>query len=251
MVAANARSERRLIEVAIGGLQRRNLWFWRDIRPGLRSKLLLEMAYFEEGLAPPVSHQIKVHFGIPYILLYPRSYVERVCAMPHEKEFDFCFAGALYAPSVFENRKWILDFARSRFTARSYFCITDPPPSYVSIGEFDRTLDRAGNSFVPRMLSGKQKLWFDENYFRTMCQSQFTLCPAGDQPWSMRFFESIMCKSTPIVERTEHCGRNKLERSIGYQLLRASQALDFSPDVCESNYDLFVSRQTLVGIRQS
>jgi len=37
-------------------------------------------------------------------------------------------------------------------------------------------------------------------YFEKMCQSKFILCPAGDEPWSFRFYETLMCKSIPIVE---------------------------------------------------
>ena len=33
-------------------------------------------------------------------------------------------------------------------------------------------------------------------YFETMTQSKFVLCPAGDAPWSFRFYETIMCHST-------------------------------------------------------
>jgi hypothetical protein len=55
------------------------------------------------------------------------------------------------------------------------------------------------------------------NYFEKMCQSKFVLCPAGDAPWSFRFYEILMCKSTPIVESWHHTYRTVEEAKFDYK----------------------------------
>lgn len=47
---------------------------------------------------------------------------------------------------------------------------------------------------------GKNKFSIDENYYKTICKSKFTLTPTGDCPWSYRFFEAILCLSIPILD---------------------------------------------------
>jgi hypothetical protein len=50
-----------------------------------------------------------------------------------------------------------------------------------------------------------------------MCQSKYVLCPAGDAPWSFRFYEILMCKSIPVVESWHHTYRTKEEAKIKYK----------------------------------
>jgi hypothetical protein len=45
------------------------------------------------------------------------------------------------------------------------------------------------------------KAW-DQEYFESLGDTQFTLCPSGDCVWSYRFFEAMLCGSIPIVEGT-------------------------------------------------
>jgi hypothetical protein len=56
-------------------------------------------------------------------------------------------------------------------------------------------------------------------YFEKMCQSKFVLCPAGDAPWSFRFYEVLMCKSIPIVKSWHHTYRTKEEANIKYKYI--------------------------------
>jgi hypothetical protein len=222
-----------------------------DIRPGHRSMILIEKAYEEERRAFPRD----AFRGAPYALLYPRSFVEGVENLPREKTHDYCFVGAVFSPEVWRRRHWILDFARRRFTNNSLLCISDAPRGYVPLGSFDRTLEGKTGQFLPRTMSRDERGFFDPTYFGVMCRSCFTLCPAGDQPWSMRFFESIMCRSIPILMRRFHSGRNHIERSIPYRCLSARAAHEYLGEWVEANHRLFVERQTLLsrdsGIRGS
>jgi hypothetical protein len=209
---------------------------------GFRSIFLIRHAFREEGLVcPDIDERVQ-----PIALLYPRSYVDAVARLPHEKLHDYCFIGGLYRPETYENRAWIVDFARQRFTDRSYFLLTDDAPDHVSLGSFDHT-NVEGDVFVPKEAAPKDRAFFHEHFFRVLCASEFTLCPAGDAPWSMRFFEAILCRSIPIVSDLAHAGRNDFERSIGYHVCLPDDAHVYDEDMAEENYRLFIRHQTLLG----
>ena len=70
---------------------------------------------------------------------------------------------------------------------------------------------------MPRQVPPTDRAHFHDHFFRVLRESQLHVVPAGDAPWSMRFFEAIMCRSIPIVSNAEHSGRNDVERSIGYR----------------------------------
>lgn len=187
----------------------------------------------------------------PQILLYPESYVRQISSLPQEKLYEFNFVGVLFPRNVFPNRKWTLDFARRHFDDNSYFCITSlaDVEEYQPLGPFDRTLEnqrRENPFFVPREVPVERRTYFDSRYFTVLSQSRFTLCPRGDTPWSMRFFESVLCRSIPIVEDPSHTGRNNLERAIGYRFYTIDQDLVYHEDWVEENYQRFLATQTLV-----
>jgi hypothetical protein len=69
-------------------------------------------------------------------------------------------------------------------------------------------------------------------YFEKMCQSKFVLCPAGDAPWSFRFYEVLMCKSIPIVESCHHTYRTKEEATINYKYVLQES---FENAICDTN----------------
>jgi len=208
---------------------------------GARSALLIEHAYEEEGLVcPEIDERIA-----PTRLLYPRSYVETVEAMPGAKAHDYSFVGSLYRPELFEHRSWIVDFARRRFTDRSFLLLTDHDASHERLGSFDRTtIDR--DVFVPKEVPEADRARFHPHYFQVLRSSQFTLCPAGDLPWSMRFFEAVMCRSIPIVADRQHMGRNDLERQIGYHAYLRDDEHVYDEDLAEDNYQRFLRCQTLL-----
>ena len=95
----------------------------------------------------------------------------------------------------------------------------------------------------------KRRAEFDEDYFRTLCRSRYALCPAGDAPWSMRFFEAILCKSIPVVEHPRHTGRNSLEYGLGYRY-HLARDFPFRNDQgwAEQNFETFVRNQTLLDL---
>jgi hypothetical protein len=209
---------------------------------GPRSALLIEMAYAEEGLAcPEIDERVA-----PITLLYPRSYVDAADAMPGAKVHDYCFVGSLHRRELFENRSWVLDFARRRFTDRSFLLLTDRSPQHEPLGSFDRTAFD-DDVFVPKEVPPAERAHFHPHYFQVLRSSQFTLCPAGDLPWSMRFFEAAMCRSIPIVSDPLHMGRNELERRIGYHAYVQDDEHVYDEELVEENHRLFLRHQTLMG----
>ncbi len=136
---------------------------------------------------------------------------------------------------------------RRRFTDDSYFVVTDAPDgAHTRLGSFDRTnIDR--DVFVPKAVQAADRTFFHDHFFALMRNSRFTLCPAGDLPWSMRFFEAIMCRSIPVVSDLEHAGRNDLERSIGYTVYLADDEHVYDEAIVEENFQAFLRHQTLVA----
>jgi hypothetical protein len=78
-------------------------------------------------------------------------------------------------------------------------------------------------------------------YFESMCKSKYCLCPAGDAPWSFRFYEVLMCKSIPIVSRWHETYRTKEESTIDYQYVLSDNItsdIDYT-DMVEKNTKIF------------
>jgi hypothetical protein len=209
---------------------------------GPRSVLLYHAAYDEEGLeCPDVDENVS-----PTKLLYPRSYVDAVNELPDDKRYDYSFLGSLYRPEVFPHRRWILDFAARHFTDRSYLLLSEFPPEHQRLGSFDHTGDDDA-VWVPKEVPWPDRGYFNPAFFQVLRQSEFALCPAGDQPWSNRFFEAVMCRSIPIVSDPAHTGRHDHERSIGYQMYLADEPHVYDDAIVEENYQLFLRHQTLMA----
>jgi hypothetical protein len=209
---------------------------------GPRSALLIRQAFEEEGRpCPSIDERVA-----PSVLLFPRSFVETVEHMPSLKTHDYSFVGGLFRPDTFPERAWILDFAERRFSDRSYLLLTDAEPEYTPIGPFDRT-NTEPDVFVPRNVPPQDRAYFHDHYFRVLRASQFALCPAGDAPWSMRFFEAILCRSIPIVSDAAHTGRNDLERALGYHYYLREDDHVYDERIVEENFRTFVHEQTLMA----
>jgi len=156
----------------------------------------------------------------PNLATFSKKYYNEICALNHDKIYDFCFIGSI--SSNYEKRIWVIDFAKKYFTEKSIFIDTSNDPNWVSLGSFDYTNKTSG--YCPKNMSNNQskKVQYrvvSENidYFETMCKSKYCLCPAGDAPWSFRFYEVLMCKSVPIVESWHHTYRTMLESYITYK----------------------------------
>jgi len=174
----------------------------------------MEEALQEKGLDP------KEASARPPIALFSKKYYNDMNELNHNKIYDFCFIGSI--KSAPRERQWVIDFAKKYFTLNSIFINTDHDPDWKLLGEFDQSHKILG--FCPKQCQDSQSkktqyriVKENMDYFERMCQSRFVLCPAGDAPWSFRFYEVLMCKSIPIVASWHHTYRTREEANIKYR----------------------------------
>jgi hypothetical protein len=169
----------------------------------------------------------------PPYAIFSQKYCNEINELDHTKKYDYCFIGSIN--SAYQERLWVIDFVKAHFNKNSFYINTDindtNKDDYVTLGEFDHS--KKGLGFKPKSHSNNQsrKAQFrvvSENvtYFQTMCQSKYILCPAGDAPWSFRFYETIICKSVPLVINWHHTYRTKEEAAIKYKYILRNEILN-------------------------
>jgi len=161
----------------------------------------------------------------PPIALFSHKYYNDINELHQDKLHDFCFIGSIR--SNYQNRKWVINFAKKYFTSNSIFVNTDNDPNWELLGDFDYSNLNYG--FCPKNQKNAQsketqyrKIQENLFYFENMCKSKFVLCPAGDSSWSFRFYEVLMCKSIPIVESWHHTYRTIDESQLNYNYILSS-----------------------------
>jgi hypothetical protein len=178
----------------------------------------------------------------PPFAIFSKKYYDDINELNNEKKYDYCFIGSIQ--SNYNRRKWVIDFAKKNFTNNSIFINTDNNPNWELLGTFDYSKMNLG--FCPKLQPDNQSKQVQYRvvkdnieYFEKMCQSKYCLCPAGDAPWSFRFYEVLMCKSIPIVESWHHTYRTKEEANINYKYI----LLNIENDI---NYDDYVNENTKI-----
>jgi hypothetical protein len=200
-------------------------------------KYHMEEALIEQKLEPDAAT------ATPSIAIFSKKYYNEICELDHNKIYDFCFIGSIN--SNYTTRKWVIDFAKKYFTENSIFINTDSTPNWELLGSFDYTNKKLG--YCPKNMPNNQLKCVQyrvvkENidYFQNMCQSKYCLCPAGDAPWSFRFYEILMCKSVPIVESWHHTYRTKEEANLNYKYVLYQ---DIENDI---NYRNYIDENTII-----
>jgi len=209
----------------------------------------MEDALIENNLDPN-----KAVDNPPYAL-FSKKYYNEIDSLDSNKIYDFCFIGSIN--SNYDNRKWVIDFVKKYFTDRSIYINTDNEPNYELLGSFDLSLKNLGfcpkNSNYTDVKKAQYRI-INENlfYFQTMKQSKFCLCPAGDAPWSFRFYEVLMCKTIPIVYSWHHTYRTEEEAYLNYQYVLYDKIESFldvytlhEKDMVDSNTYLFKTHHML------
>ena len=182
--------------------------------------MLLQEFFFRESLQESgipiknpynIDHKLakNVNGGIEYPILFPLKRVNDIekVLKSSKKNNNYFFQGKLT-----EKKKWILEFQNRENTIINFS-------------------DRGRNP--------KLKYFFDEDYFSQMCSSKFTLCPTDVYPWSYRFFESIMCKSIPIIDD------NEVDiYSNNFMYYRKSENHKYNYDWVEYNLKVFMENHT-------
>lgn len=178
--------------------------------------------------------------------LYPKRFYKTIAEFDGGKTIDFCFIGGFKTDRKTENnRSWILEFIKNNFTSMSYLQFTDKNThhNHINMGCFDYTLKVSG--FVPKEHPVEERNKLDENYFKQMRKSKFTLCPAGDKFWSMRFYEALMCRSIPIVDSVNETFRSIEESKLDYKYYLTTDDIEYREDWVEHNYRIFLKYHTL------
>lgn len=212
----------------------------------------------------------------PPILKFPRSHVEAALYYVRHlsnlhRNYDLNFIGRVQSkdPRVVRARQWIVDFAQTYFSNHSHYVDTTAHKYtvYQKLGHWDQSMS-VPRAFLPMEFMARQNeqqcsmAKCDPTYYRTLASSRFTLAPAGDKPWSQRFFESIMAGSVPIVLSESHTGRSIAEKRLGYKYFLASEftararafrkvhgsdaPLPYCHDWAKHNLQIFLRHQTLV-----
>jgi hypothetical protein len=188
----------------------------------------------------------KIALWSPPCALFSRKYYNELneLSTKNSKIYDYCFIGSIN--SCYEKRIWVIEFAKKYFTSNSIFINTDNKSNWQLLGDFDFSNKNLGyNPKIQKDNQSKQVQYrvINENlyYFETMCKSKYVLCPAGDSPWSFRFYETLMCKSIPIVESWHHTYRTREESDIKYKYILSSnidENINYS-DYVDENTCLF------------
>lgn len=178
--------------------------------------------------------------------IYPASLYKMLENMSVDKTIDFCFIGQINANNTqYHARRWMLNFVATHFGEHSYLQLNRPREGYQSKGVFDYTTVSQGN--VPRYnIVPIYPAQIDRHYYEIMKKTKFCLCPAGDEPWSMRFIEAIMCKCIPIVRYRYETWRSQEESKLDYQFYYAdAPEFVYREDWVQHNYDIFLRYHTL------
>ena len=177
----------------------------------------------------------------PPIAIFSKKYYNEINELNHTKIYDFCFIGSI--TSNWHTREWVINFAKKHFTVKSIFINTDNDPNWTSLGPFDYTNKILG--YCPKKQNDNQSknvqyrvVKENMDYFENMCKSKFCLCPAGDTSWSFRFYETLMCKSIPLVESWHHTYRTRQEANINYKYVLCE---NIENDI---NYNEYVNENT-------
>ena len=195
----------------------------------------MEKALQEAGLSPDRA------VPNPPFALFARQYLAEIAALDHDKKHDYCFIGSI-SPAFGQGgpREWVRRFPH--FSENSVFANTDKTANWPILGNFDLTgMEYAVEHFSkPEGDATSQYRDVQQNrvYFETMCQSRFVLCPAGDAPWSFRFYETIMCGSLPVVDSPHHTYRTREEALLDYRYVIAGSS------VGEEDYNAWVRHNT-------
>jgi hypothetical protein len=130
--------------------------------------------------------------GLRRTLVYPHGMLERCRALwQDERPFRFGFAGMEH-----RGRGNTLDAWRAA-------AFTEPDePIRLRRGQDLSLVTEPRNVAVVYSKIGRAfpfKVW-DDAYYRFLGGCAFTLCPNGEEVWTYRFFEAMLCGSLPVVE---------------------------------------------------
>jgi len=183
---------------------------------------------------------------------FPRSWVEKIRSLDHKKRYNFSFIGSSSA----RNRIWVRSFAREKFTDKDYFEYHNVNLStWKRLGPFDhtgmenhqaKTLQEA-----PRVKGRIETIPLDTYYWQILASSNFSLCPRGDQPYAMHFYDAMLAGSIPVIRRVSKDLDSPfwIQTSVPYNFYAWQDThlpLQYRQDWVDENMRLFIKYQTFI-----
>jgi hypothetical protein len=206
--------------------------------------------------------------ALPYAI-FPKRIYSQVSSLPRGKLYNYNFIGGNFYEGSRKgkhcgtelglaqqelgqrNRAWILNFIEERFNRNSYLEFTDAEAkgNHVELGEFDYTLKSERPKEYDYSDKGQKGYeeggrGFDKHYYSKMKSSLFTLCPAGDHMYSIRFYEALMCESIPIVNSVDETFRSPAEEKLDYKYYLTTDDIKYRQDWADHNLDMFMRHHT-------
>lgn len=123
---------------------------------------------------------------------YRYNFMGSTCTKTKMATF-FNLKGYYPARSKKWRRRWVMDFAKTHFSDPDFVNVTDAKSCHdykAPIGSFDRSFGRTSEPLDSK----------SDPYFSVLALSNFTLCPGGDEPWSMRLYEAAAAGSMPVIK---------------------------------------------------
>ena len=219
----------------------------------------IALAYHEAGrCAPCGAHGWYDFKNRCAFVKFPRAWYDRVraaasgAAARPRRRFVFIGASWLGDAKASAARGWAIAFARDHFSEHDYFALTDLKSNasgratpWQRLGAFDHSATHAGVFPKAHKSGDPAKYAFDAAYYGLLGSADATLCPAGDMPWSMRFYEAIMARSIPVLRTRADQHYSDAERELPFHVLyehdlrAAGGRVPFNATKADENLALF------------
>ncbi|SOC78588.1 Exostosin family protein [Salinimicrobium sediminis] len=202
----------------------------------------------------PIANLVKIDHKTPKVsignitrtLIFPHSIVTYCKSLwKGERTYRFVFTGWMSYKRKKELEHWISEkwgIKQSIHSHKEYLPkIKNHFRLLLGLPEIEISYNRELR-IIP---SGKgrkfpDKAW-DEEYYRTLANSKFVLCPSGNSVWTYRFFEAILCGAIPVVEET-------CEAYIGFTYFSFNdpiEEMNWDQKIVDENFKLCLERITV------
>lgn len=194
-----------------------------------------------------IDHSVPVSSigGLNRTLIFPRY----ICYYLRDnwkskRKLEFSFSGLTTAKRKSVLRQWV-DNNRNRNLVVSFNRKLPIRHSLRYLVRFKNLISTSKKLLVEINFSSKgrefpKKTW-DSEYYDTLLNSKFVLCPSGDYIWTYRFFECILAGAIPVIEA--ECEAYK---GFRYRFMHEDiKDFKWEKEDAEYNYSLCFSKITI------
>jgi len=190
---------------------------------------------------------------IPETIKYSNN--SRLAQYPKlEKTIDYSFVGQVQcywdASRILPMRHWILEYIEKFFTKDSFLQFTINKGSRMSkknkkvLSKFkNKAYNKSSRPIFKKIDKSPEKLntYFgpDEKYLEVLASSKFSLCPGGDAPWSIRFYESIALGAIPILKDKKEAFYSNNTSGPNYKFYLNTEKPKYKKSWAKHNLELF------------